>query len=102
MIRHIVLLHLTDSAGAEERAAIEEALEGLPGAIAEIRGYEIRWDLDLAEGNADLAVLADFDDVGGYETYRDHEAHRRVITELIAPVLAQRTAVQIPWGAAST
>jgi hypothetical protein len=94
MIRHIVLLSLKDTATAADREAILEGLAGLPARIASIRSYVFGADAGLAEGNVDIAAVADFDDVAGYEEYRDHEAHRQVIAERIAPVLARRTAIQ--------
>ena len=45
-------------------------------------------------GNADFAVVADFDDAAGYLVYRDDPAHRRIIAEYLRPILASRAAVQ--------
>ena len=42
----------------------------------------------------DFAVVADFDDVAGYVTYRDDPEHQRIIAELIRPHLASRVAAQ--------
>ena len=39
-------------------------------------------------------MVADFDDVEGHVIYRDHPAHRAVIAERIAPIVAERVAVQ--------
>jgi len=94
MIRHIVLLKLQDTATDADRANILEGLATLPGLIPPLRSYVFGTDAGLAEGNADIAVVADFDDVAGYEAYRDHEAHQQVIAERIRPVLATRTAIQ--------
>jgi hypothetical protein len=95
MIRHIVLLELQPSATAADRAAILEALATLPDRIPTVRNYVAAADAGLAEGNADICAIGDFDDVAGYEAYRDHEAHRQVIADHIAPVLAGRTAIQV-------
>ena len=94
MIRHIVLLKLQDTATDADRAAILEGLATLPGRIPSLRSYVFGPDAGLAEAGADVAVVADFDDVAGYEQYRDHEAHLEVIAERIKPVLATRTASQ--------
>ena len=48
----------------------------------------------MNEGNYDLVVVADFDDVDGYLVYRDHPDHQAVIAEHIRPILADRAAVQ--------
>jgi hypothetical protein len=93
VIRHVVLLTIDPSAPTAPQVIVE-ALRELPAAIPELRSYEVGVDLGLADGNATVAVVADFDDVDGYTTYRDHPAHRAVIEELISPVLVARTAVQ--------
>jgi len=94
MFRHVVLLRWKPEATPAQRAAVESGLEGLPGRIPEIRGYVVGADAGVNEGNYDLAVVADFDDVDGYLVYRDHLDHQAVIREHIAPILAERAAVQ--------
>lgn len=95
MVRHIVMLELVESHGPRDVDRILEAVGGLPGSIPEIRSYSASVDLGLAAGNAQVCIVADFDDVAGYEAYRDHPEHQRVISEAIKPVLASRSAVQI-------
>ena len=94
MIRHIVLLTFGDDATDAQIQAVEDALSTLPGRLPELRAYVIGRDLGINPGNATFAVAADFDDVDGYVKYRDDPEHRRIISELIAPILAGRTAVQ--------
>ncbi|GIH29580.1 hypothetical protein Aph01nite_78900 [Acrocarpospora phusangensis] len=94
MFRHIVLLAWTADATAEQRAEVVAQLSKLPGAIPEIRRYEIGEDAGLNAGNHSLGVVADFDDVDGYLVYRDHPVHLAVIEEYIKPILAGRAAVQ--------
>lgn len=94
MIRHIVLLHLQDTATHADRAAITEALATLPDHIPVVRSYVVGTNAGRADGNADIVVVAGFDDLDGYETYRDHPAHQKVIVDCIRPVLARRSAIQ--------
>jgi hypothetical protein len=94
MFRHVVLLRWKPDATPEQRSAVERGLAGLPGRIAEIRSYTFGADVHVNEGNFDLVVVADFDDVDGYLVYRDHPDHQTVIRERIAPILADRAAVQ--------
>ena len=94
MFRHVVLLRWLPDATAEQRGAVEEGLAALPSRIPEIRGYTLGADARLDDGNFDLVVVADFDDVDGYLVYRDHPDHVAVITERIRPILADRAAVQ--------
>jgi hypothetical protein len=92
--RHVVLLTFHDDTGDEHIDAIVDALRGLPAVIPELRTYDIGRDAGINDGNADLAVVATFDDEAGYLVYRDHPAHQAVIADLILPLLAARTANQ--------
>lgn len=91
MIRHVSVLTLNDGTDVD---GIVRALDLLPSRIPSLRAYSVGRDLRLAAGNAHLVVVADFDDVAGYESYRDDPEHQRILAELIRPVLAHRAAVQ--------
>jgi len=95
-LRHIVTLTFRDDTPSGDVEAIADALRQLPAQIPELRSYVVGVDAGLSEGNASLAVVADFDDVAGWQAYRDHPAHQAVITQQIVPVLASRSAVQHP------
>lgn len=92
--RHIVLLTVADDAPTGRAEEIVAALRALPERIPELRRYVVGTDLGISEGNATVAVVADTEDRAGWEAYRDHPDHQRVISELIAPVLVARSAVQ--------
>lgn len=97
MVRHVVLLTFQPNTPRADLGAVAGALRTLPGRIPELRGYSVGVDLGLAGadgGNADLSIVADVDDVAGYEAYRDHPEHQRIIAEMIRPILASRVAVQ--------
>jgi hypothetical protein len=94
VFRHVVMLRWRSEATPEQRAAVETGLAELPGRIPEIRSYTVGSDAHVNEGNYDLVVVADFDGVDGYLVYRDHPDHQTVIREGIAPILAERAAVQ--------
>lgn len=94
MFRHVVLLRWVDGASPGAVDAVLEGIDGLPAAIPELRSYVFGPDAGLNEGNFDLAIVADFDSPDDYLVYRDHPAHQAVITERIAPILADRAAVQ--------
>ena len=93
-LRHIVTLTFHDGTTPEQVSSIADALRQLRDQIPEIRSYVVGVDAGLGEGNAHLAVVADFDSPAGWEAYRDHPAHQAVITQQIVPVLAGRSAVQ--------
>ncbi len=74
--------------------SIVAGLSTLPGQITEIQRYSIGTDAGVNQGNADVSVVADFDDRDAYLVYRDHPVHRAVIDERITPVLESRSAIQ--------
>lgn len=94
MFRHVVLFRWHATTSSETVEAIATALAGLPAAVPAIRSYRFGGDAGLSAGNADFAVVADFDDVAGYEAYRDDPTHQALIADLLAPEIAERVAVQ--------
>lgn len=94
MIRHVSVLTFADGTTDEQVRAIEEALTALAQQLPRLRAYQFGRDLALADTNASFAVVADFDTVADYAAYRDDPEHRRILAELIGPVLAARAAVQ--------
>ena len=91
MFRHVSLLKFDDPAAV---ARVSDEIAKLPGIIPTLREYRFGPDAGLAGDNFDLGIVADFDDVAGYEAYRDNAEHQRIIAEVIHPALAARAAVQ--------
>jgi hypothetical protein len=83
-----------DGTTDEQIDAIEAALRPLPGAIPELRDYHFGRDLGLVPTSLDFCVVADLDDEEAWATYRDHPEHRRILDELIGPVVETRVALQ--------
>jgi Stress responsive A/B Barrel Domain len=94
VIRHVALLTFVDGATEEQVRAIEDALSTLPARLPQLRTYAIGRDLGINAGNASFAVVAEFANIDDYVAYRDDAEHRRIIAELISPVLAARTGAQ--------
>ncbi len=94
MIRHTVMFRWKPGTTPADVAAVTEGLGGLPAAIAEIREYRFGHDIGINSGNFDFVVVADFADVDDYIVYRDHPLHRALIADRIAPLIAERAAVQ--------
>lgn len=98
MIRHVVLFTWNAETTDADIVAITQGLRQLPSIVPELRAYHVGPDLNIG-GNADYAVVADFDDLAGYEAYRDHPEHVSVRDTLIMPKVASRSAVQYEIGA---
>ena len=95
MLRHVAVFRWKEGTTAEQVEAIERGLAALPAHLPQLRAYAFGRDLGLREGNADFAVVADFDDEDGWHIYAEDPVHRRVIEELILPVTEVRSAVQL-------
>jgi hypothetical protein len=95
MIRHVVLFHWKPEATAEQKQVAADELAKLPSLVPSILGFALGPDAGINEGNANFAATADFDDEAGYLAYRDDPRHRAIVTEHVAPIVANRTAIQI-------
>lgn len=94
MFRHVALFRWVPGTTDQQVQAIRVALSELPAIVPELRSYHVGLDLGIVDGNWDFAGVADFDDREGWRAYIAHEAHQKVIVELIRPVLEERAAVQ--------
>lgn len=94
MLCHVVLFRWKPSTTDADVAAISLGLGELLPVIPEIRSYRFGSDVALNDGTYDFAVVAGFDTRDDYLVYRDHPAHRTLISERIAPQIADRSAVQ--------
>jgi hypothetical protein len=92
-----VLLTFNDDATVDQRAAFEQALRELPSRIPEIVDYQVGHDAGLADTNHQFAIVADFADADDYVVYRDHPAHAEFKENHLAPLVAERAAVQYKW-----
>ncbi len=97
MIRHTVLFQWTAAASQEQRQAVRAELAALAPTVPSIRSFVLGADAGLAPGNFDFAVTADFDDEAGFFAYRDNPANREIVARVIAPITAQRVAVQFNY-----
>ena len=94
MIRHCVMFRFEDSVTEAQIAEMSAALDALPAAIPEIVAYLHGSDLGVAPTNFAYAITADFADLDGFATYRDHPEHQRFIAEHITGKVTDRAAVQ--------
>jgi len=80
MIKHLVLWKLKDEAaggGKEQNAAIiKERLETLVGQIQGLRSLQV--GRGLMEGNWDLCLYGEYDDLEALKFYRAHPLHKEV------------------------
>ena len=97
--RHVVMFEFADHVDDDYAERVRTGLSALPAQIEEIRSYVHGTDVGISEGNFDYALVADFDSVQAFITYRDHPAHVLFIEEVIKGNLKGRAAVQYQYGA---
>lgn len=95
MVTHIGMLTLVESATNADRQMIADGLKGLIGEIDGLQRVEVGFDLGFADGNGDVLFRLEFSSEDAWRAYAAHPAHRAVITERIAPVLASKAFVQV-------
>ena len=94
MFRHVVMFTWKPGTNAADVDEVSRQLDTLPMAIPEITTYRHGRDAGVNQGNADYVVVGDFESVEDYIVYRDHPVHQRLIADVLAPLIASRSAVQ--------
>jgi hypothetical protein len=94
MIRHVVVLTWLPEATQEQRQHVLDELATLSPLMRGLLSYSFGPDAGLVAGNADLAIVADFDDADAYLAYKDHPVHLDVMKNAVSPILQARSAVQ--------
>jgi hypothetical protein len=94
MVRHIALFRWKEGTTEADVSRVEEGLRPLPSQIPCIRAYRFGRDLGIQAGNADFAVVADFEDEEALRSYAEHPVHVAVVEERIHPLVRAREAIQ--------
>lgn len=97
MIQHITLIYFKHGTDIERRQAVMAAFQRLPALIPEVRQFRCGLDLNLLEGNADLAVVAEFDDQEDFLAYSTHAAHAEVVFPVCGEVMANYATSQFEF-----
>ncbi|HTS99563.1 MAG TPA: Dabb family protein [Streptosporangiaceae bacterium] len=90
----MVLFAWTPEATNQQKQRVVEELRTLPPLLSGLRAYHVGPDAAVVEGNADFAIVADFDDAASYLAYRNHPAHRAIVEQVVNPIIKERVAVQ--------
>ena len=94
--RHVVMFRWAPDAPAERRTAAVDALHRLRDEIADLGALSVGVDAGIAEGNADVVVVADFPSRDAYLAYAQDPRHTEVVQNFLRPVIAERVALQHP------
>lgn len=96
MILHMAVFRWKDGTTDEQIAAATAALHALPAQIDVLRSYTAESNLRVRPG-ADFGVAAVVDDEASVEAYLDHPAHKAAVEQYLAPIIAERSVVQLPY-----
>lgn len=95
-LRHMVLIRFAEATSDEQIEAFSAGLDSLPGKINQIRSYEHGRDADVRPGTWDYGLVAKFDSAEDFVAYLEHPDHQALVADLLNPISAERTSVQIP------
>ncbi len=79
MLKHVVFMKFKDDVTDDKIAALEKGLAGLPGVIAEIKGFYFGRDVIHSERSYDFALVGDFESLEAMQRYQVHPAHVAVV-----------------------
>jgi len=94
MIHHVAMFRFKEGTTAEQVNAASAALEALPSQIDALVEYRCGSDLELMDGTWDFVIVADVADADDFITYKDHPAHRAVVANFMAPIIAEGARIQ--------
>lgn len=96
MIHHVCLITYKDRNAVDSAAqqAIDAAYLQLPKLIPGIRSMRVGRDLALLEGNADYAIVAEFESAEAFKVYSVHQAHADVIFPALGHHMASYSTAQ--------
>ena len=83
-----------DDVDPQHAAAVSAGLDSLPAQIDVIRSFRHGVDAGAVAGNYDYVLVAEFDSVEDFLTYRNHPVHQEFVAALIAAQAKDRAAVQ--------
>ena len=96
MIKHIVFWNLKDEAlgcsREENREKLKTMLKALPGAIPQIRDFEVGLNFNPAETAYEVALNSSFASREDLAVYQAHPAHQEVV-EFVKAIVSDRAVV---------
>jgi hypothetical protein len=96
MFNHIVLFKLRNFEDEAQKSLVRKqianALLDLKGKIAELKQIEVGENFELNNTSFDISLITRFDSVEGFEIYRDHPEHQKVV-QLVRANNVDRAAV---------
>jgi Stress responsive A/B Barrel Domain len=92
---HIVTFKWKLPDQSAKAAVAADALRTFVAKLDGVESYMCGSDIGRTPSSYDFAVVGTFATASDFERYRDHPDHQRIIREQLAPILGDRTMVQI-------
>ncbi|MDT7757299.1 MAG: hypothetical protein QOH27_3197 [Mycobacterium sp.] len=92
---HIVTFEWKFPDQSGKAAVAADALCAFVAKLDGVESYICGSDIGRTPSSYDFAVVGTFTTQSDFERYRDHPDHQRIISEQIAPILGDRTVVQL-------
>jgi hypothetical protein len=92
---HIVTFKWKSPDQFGKAAAAADALRAFVANLDGVERYMCGSDVGRTPSSYDFAVVGIFTTQSDFERYRDHPDHQRIISGQIAPILGDRTVVQL-------
>jgi hypothetical protein len=94
-VMHVALFRWNEGHDSDRVRGIAKALSAMAAELPQIRYYRCGPDLRVRDGSWDFAVVSVAETPEDLDAYLTHQSHREIITEQVAPILAERQSVQI-------
>jgi hypothetical protein len=94
MIKHVVLLTWKDGVSQEQIDKVTTEFRILGDEIEEVAGCEFGQDAKIYKGNADYALVADFNNEADLKAYVVHPKHQELLARVTGPILESFLSVQ--------
>ncbi len=83
MITHIVFFWLDETADEQERESFRDDCHSLLGTIETVKSLRVGVPADtqgdIVDSTYDVALIVDFDDLAGCDTYQNHPKHTEFV-----------------------
>lgn len=93
--RHVTMFRWADHVDADHVQRVRVAFDELATLVDGLRHHVHGSDVGVSEGTFDFHVVADFDSMADWRTYRDHPAHVLLVEELITGHVVDRATGQL-------
>jgi hypothetical protein len=97
VIRHVAVFTFAPEFGREEREHWMGLLRALEGQVAGLRSMTVGVDMLHGPASAELAIVADFDDLDALARYTRHPLHEEIL-RISGPVKRSLATVDFELG----